>query len=80
MVKLFSTENKNSYIYCCKTKDSPKVGAYGLVPSCASYLVTGYYQEYGNIFIRVKSFVGDKWNGKYSEKKVDPPSEQLNLG
>jgi len=44
IVKLFSNSVKNDYIYCCKTKDSEKVGEFGLIPNCASYLLTGYYQ------------------------------------
>lgn len=44
------------------------MGLYGLIPNCASYLVTGYYQEYENIFISIKSYVGDKWNKKSCDK------------
>jgi hypothetical protein len=30
-----------------KTKSSEKVGYFGLVPSCSSFVITGYHQEYG---------------------------------
>lgn len=50
------------------------VGAFGLIPNNAAYLITGYFQEYGNIFIKIRSFSGDKWNGNLSQKKADSPS------
>lgn len=44
IIKLFSASNKNDFIYICKTKDDPKVGSFGLIPGCSSYMITGYYQ------------------------------------
>lgn len=79
-MKRFSSSNKKDYIYIGRTKSSEKIGYFGLIPDCASYLISGYYQEYGNIFIRIKSYVGDKWNGVCSEKPVALPMDNIKLG
>ena len=55
------------------------MGLYGLTPNCASYLITGYYQEYGNIFLKIKSMLGDKWNGCSPEKEVEMPTDEISL-
>lgn len=68
--QLSSSKKNNDFTYIVKTKDDPRLGKFGLIPNNASYLITGYFQEYGNIFIKLKSFTGDKWNGKISQKKV----------
>ena len=46
IIRLFNNSSKNDYIFFCKTKDDPKVGSFGLIPRCGSYMITGYYQEY----------------------------------
>lgn len=74
IIKVLSNFSKNDYICFSKTKDDPKVGSFGLIPNCSSYMITGYCQEYENIFIRVKTFLGDKWNGKFSDNNIDLPS------
>lgn len=43
------------------------VGQFGLVPNSAGYLITGYHQEYGNVFLKVKSYAGGQWNGSYED-------------
>lgn len=72
--QLSSSKKSNDFTYIVKTKDDPMVGAFGLIPNNAAYLITGYFQEYGNIFIKIRSFSGDKWNGNLSQKKADSPS------
>jgi hypothetical protein len=62
-----------------KTKSDSNVGHYGLIPNCASYLITGYYQEYGNVFLKIKSFAGDAWNGCYDDKDMEKLTEQISL-
>ena len=81
VIMRFSASKKNNdFTYIAQTKQDPKVGIFGFIPQCASYLITGYYQEYGNIFIRIKAFGGDRWNGRHSEKLVElPTAEQFGL-
>ena len=67
------------YFYVGKTKNNDRVGYFGLLPNCSSYLITGYYQEYGNIFFKIRSLVGDKWNGRFIETTGDLPSENIPL-
>jgi hypothetical protein len=55
------------------------VGQFGLIPDCAAYLITGYHQEYGNVFLKMKSFAGDAWNGGCEEKGLEHPTETMKL-
>ena len=78
-IKNFSISQQGGYFYVGKTKSDPLVGQFGLVPNCASYIISGYHQEYGNIFVRVRSLVGDKWNGKFIDSEGEMPSESISL-
>lgn len=56
-----------------QTKNDPIVGEYGFTPNCASFVVTGHYQEYGGFFIKIKPFVYDKWNGSFCDEESELP-------
>jgi hypothetical protein len=71
--------NQKDFFYIARTKSDPNVGLFGLIPNCCSYLLTGYYQEYGNIFLKIRSLVGGKWNGCSDEPGIELPSDPIVL-
>lgn len=55
------------------------MGQFGLIPNCAGYIITGYHQEYGNVFLKVRSLAGGRWNGSYEDRDYERPTEHISL-
>ncbi len=79
IISKIGNKNQKEHFYVAKTKSDKNVGLYGLIPGCASYVISGYYQEYENIFLKIKSFVGDKWNGCSQDQDIEMPSDPIHL-
>ena len=63
----------------CKTKNDLNVGYFGFTPNCSSFYISGYYQEYGKVFIKIQTYVHDRWNSLFCEKDSSFPEEMQKL-
>ena len=62
MLNKFSKCNKKLEIIIGSTKDIMDVNKFGFAADSACFQITGSYQQYGDIYVKIKSYTDSCWN------------------